>query len=187
MQNTGDQPPSFYRGSAPIAPPATSKWPACRAGRPGLSDALRDLKRIGDTPEMVLSMARWIVVHLNARKPVLLTEPARHLANKQQGFLRCGGLEPWETGTLASPTWRPATTKNACIEGRRSTSPSTAAEQDWAGRRTDTSIACRWSAGQSPDQGRFEARPTRRRKMDLKRSVNSHSVMFWQWTNATRF
>lgn len=109
-------------------------------GLEGLSylDALHDLKRVYDAPE-VLFVDQWIDrVYLNARKPLLLSEPARHMAIEQEGFPDVVVWNPWETGIGNFADMQPNDFKRMlCIEAAAFERPvQLPAGEDWCGRQT---------------------------------------------------
>ncbi|HRE17462.1 MAG TPA: D-hexose-6-phosphate mutarotase [Rhodocyclaceae bacterium] len=101
-------------------------------------DALHDLKRVADAPE-VLFVDQWLDrVYLNARKPLLLSEPARHMAIEQEGFPDVVVWNPWETGIASFADMAPGDFKRMlCIEAAAFERPvKLAAGDDWCGRQT---------------------------------------------------
>lgn len=101
-------------------------------------DALNDLKRVTDTPEVLFVDDALDRVYLNATKPLLLSEPARHVAIEQEGFRDVVVWNPWESGIgnfsdLGSKDYK----RFLCVEAAAFERPVIVAPgEDWVGRQT---------------------------------------------------
>lgn len=101
-------------------------------------NALRDLNRVTDAPEVLFIDDAIDRVYLNVSKPLLLSEPARHMAIEQEGFRDVVVWNPWETGIGNFPDMDAKDFKRMlCVEAAAFEHPVIVAPgADWVGRQT---------------------------------------------------
>ena len=101
-------------------------------------DALKNLNRVTDAPEVLFIDDAIDRVYLNISKPLLLSEPARHMAIEQEGFRDVVVWNPWESGIGNFVDMEPKDFKRMlCVEAAAFEHPVIVAPgADWVGRQT---------------------------------------------------